>query len=148
MEREKQTAIFWQRPFAWRAGERYVAPGASAASVVRFEREEYGNALDVPDFLLEELDTKGYLAADIVWVCRTRDHARRYGRGGNGQPYKEDVGPHALIIASDQEEPERGYLVLDDASRLDPAVVERYARYRRTQRTGEPDNPRRPLSAK
>lgn len=131
MERERRTT-YWNRPYGWRAGERYVAPGASAIDVIQYETEELGNTLDIPDFLLTELVQKQVSAHDIVWVCETRDHARRYSGKGIGQPYKEDVDQDALILATD-EEPETGYLVLTHASRLDPLVVERYVDYRRRQ---------------
>ncbi len=137
MERLREPSIYWQRPYGWRAGQRYIERGASAADVVRFEREAYENDLDAPDFLLKELDKKGHRAADVVWICRTREHAQRYGGRGNGQPYKENVGPHALIIATDHE-PETGYLVLFDASQLDPGTLEQYAQYRQSQRIKPP----------
>ena len=54
---------------------------------------------------------------------------------GYGRPYKEDFGQHAVILATDHEEPEKGYLILFDASRLDPTVLERYAQYRQAQCT-------------
>lgn len=71
-----------------------------------------------------------YRAADIVWVCRTLRDAWRYS--GSGAPYREEFGPDALILATDHE-PETGYLILRDASRLDPAVLERYKQYREGQ---------------
>jgi hypothetical protein len=134
MERRTETSIYWNRPYGWRAGTRNIEPDASAADVIRFEREEYDNDLNVPDFLLDELDRQQYTAREVIWVCRTRDHARRYAGRGYGQPYKEDFGQHAVILATDHED-ETGYLVLFDASRLDPSVLERYAQYRQAQRT-------------
>lgn len=134
MERRNEAAIYWNRPYGWRAGTRYIESGASALAVIRYEQEELGNKLDIPDFLLEELAQKQVSARDIVWVCRTRNHARRYGGQERGQPYKEDIGPCALILATD-EEPETGYLLLSDASVLDPLVIEQYAQYRQAQRT-------------
>lgn len=116
--------IIWDRSCGWRAGERYAPPGTSAVDVVRYEQEELKNELDVPDFLLHELEQARLGADQIVWVCRTRDHARRYGR-----PYREPFGQHAIVVATDGED-ERGYLVLDDAGFLDPGTVERFARYR------------------
>src|SRR3989442_9589199 len=118
MERINAASIYWSRPYGWRAGTRYIDPQASAVDVNRYEREEVGNELDVPDFLLEELAQKQVRARDIVWVCRTREHARRYSGRGIGQPYKEEVGSNALILTTDQE-PETGYLVLSDATILD-----------------------------
>ncbi len=130
MKQEKDTAVYWNRPFGWRAGSRNIEPGTSVVDVIRHEQEEEGNTLDVPDFLLAELQDKQVSARDIVWVCRTRDHARRYGGAGIGQPYKEDFGSHALILATDHET-ETGYLVLFDARMLSPAVMQRLAHYRR-----------------
>jgi len=126
----KETAVFWQRPYGWRAGTRFVPPQASAVDVIRFEQEEYGNDLAIPAFLVQELAQKEVPARDIVWVCQTRDHARRYSGRGRGQPYKEDIGSKGLILATDNE-PETGYLVLKDATVLRPSVVEQYVQYRR-----------------
>jgi hypothetical protein len=123
MKQGKETAVYWNRPFGWRAGSRNIEPGASAVDVIRHEQEELGNTLDVPDFLLAELQEKHVSARDIVWVCRTRDHARRYGGAGIGQPYKEDFGSNALILTADNET-ETGYLVLFDASLLSPRVIQ------------------------
>src|SRR6266568_7195387 len=120
-------SILWNRPYGWRAGARYIDPDASAAAVIRYELAECGNELDVPEFLLEELDRQQMRARDVVWVCRTREHARRYGGPGRGQPYREEFGAAALILAMDGD---TGYLVLGDASALDPAVVEAFAGYR------------------
>jgi hypothetical protein len=136
MERLKETSIYWQRPYGWRAGSRNIEPGASAVDVIRYEQEEYGNTLDVPDFLIEELIRKQVSAREVVWVCRTRQHAKRYSSQDSGQPYQEDFNPKALILATD-EEVETGYLILFDASRLDPGVLEQYSRYRKEQRTGK-----------
>src|SRR6266516_2026430 len=118
MERRAETAIYWNHPYGWRAGSRNIESGASAADVVRYEREEYENDLDTPEFLLEELDKKGYRAQDVVWVCRTRQHAKRYSSQDTGQPYQEDFGRNALILATDHED-ETGYLILSNPSRLD-----------------------------
>src|SRR6266852_6484529 len=97
----KEVSVSWKRLYGWRAGTRYMEPGASVVDVIRYEREELGNDLDVPDFLLEELTRKQVNAKDIVWVCRTREHARRYSGRGIGQPYKEDLGSNALILTRD-----------------------------------------------
>ncbi len=132
MQQRKEASIFWQRPYGWRSGSRYIESGASAVDVIRYEQEEYGNELDVPEFLLQELSRLQIPARDIVWVCRTRNHARRYGGKGIGQPYQEDFGPHALILATDNED-ETGYLLLIDASRLDPSVIQRYEQFRLKQ---------------
>lgn len=130
MKQGKDTALYWNRPYGWRAGSRYIEPGASAIDVIRHEREDEGNTLDVPDFLLAELHEKQVSARDIVWVCRTRDHARRYGGAGIDHPYKEDFGSNALILTTDTET-ETGYLVLFDARLLSPTVMQQYAHYRR-----------------
>jgi hypothetical protein len=128
MQKRKEASIFWHLPYGWRSGTRYIESGASAVDVIRYEQEEYENDLDVPEFLMQELSRLHILARDIVWVCRTRNHARRYGGKGIGQPYKEDFGPHALILTTDNED-EKGYLILIDASKLDPAVIERYKQF-------------------
>lgn len=132
MQQRKEVLIFWQLPYGWRSGSRYIESGASAVDVIRYEQEELGNELDAPDFLIHELSRQHIPARDIVWVCRTRNHAQRYGGKGIGQPYKEDIDPHALILATDNED-ERGYLLLIDASRLDPSVIEQYEQFRRKQ---------------
>ncbi len=132
MERSKETSIYWQRPYGWRAGSRNIEPDASAVDVIRYEQEAYCNDLDVPDFLLEELTHKQVSAREVVWVCRTRQHAKRYSSQDTGQPYQEDFGRNALILVTDHEA-ETGYLLLSDASRLDPVVLEQYARYRKAQ---------------
>lgn len=129
MEQLKDTTIYWNRPYGWRAGSRNIEPGASAVDVIRHEQEEERNTLDVPDFLLDELQEKQVSARDIVWVCRTWDHASRYGGAGIGQPYKEDFGSHALILTTDAET-ETGYLVLFDARMLNPTIIRQYIHYR------------------
>lgn len=120
--------IIWNRPYGWRAGPRYLDPALTASAVIRYEQTQLENALDVPDFVLDELDRQHVKAAEVVWVCRTREHARRYGGPGLGQPYKEPLGPSSLILATDGES-EMGYLVLRDASRMDPSVIQRFAHY-------------------
>jgi hypothetical protein len=103
------TSIYWSRPYGWRAGSPFIGPQATAADVITFEREEYGNTLDVPDFLVSALAERQIPAREVVWVCRTRQHACRYSGGGNAPPYKEELGPQALILATDNES-ETGYL--------------------------------------
>lgn len=50
----------------------------SAADVLRFERDELGNADVVIDPVIERvLDRVG--AESVVWVCRTARDARRFG---------------------------------------------------------------------
>jgi hypothetical protein len=129
MQQKKEASIFWKSSYGWRSGSRYIESGASAADVIRYEQEEYENELDVPEFLIEELSRQQIPARDIVWVCRTRNDARRYNGKGIGQPYQEDVGPQAFILATDNE-PETGYLILKNASRLDPTVIQRYQQFR------------------
>ena len=128
----KKSSIYWNRSYGWRSGSPCIEPGATAADVIRFERNEYGNDLDAPDFLLEELDRRNYRAADTVWVCRTLHDARRYSGSSIGQPYREEFGADALILATDHEQ-ETGYLILRDGSRLDPAILEHYTQYREKQ---------------
>ena len=129
MQQKKEASIFWKNSYGWRSGSRYIESGASAVDVIRYEKEEYENELDVPEFLIDELSRQQVPARDIVWVCRTRNHARRYSSKGIGHPYKEDVGPQALILTTDNED-ETGYLILKDASRLDPSVIQRYQQFR------------------
>src|SRR6266446_9691863 len=126
MERRNEASIYWNRPYGWRAGTRYIEPDASAVDVIRYKQEALGNALDVPDFLLAELAHKQVSAREIVWICRTKEHAKCYGGRDIGQPYKEDFGPHTLILATDQE-PETGYLLLSDASALVSFARENFA---------------------
>src|SRR5438270_356525 len=122
--------LYWQRPYGWRAGEQSIARGASAADVVRFEREVLGNReIDPPEFLLTELDETEQRASHVVWVCKTRDDARQYMRRGTGLPYREYFGSTALILATDNEL-QTGYLLLHDASLLSESVLIRYALYR------------------
>ena len=134
MRKPKEQLVFWQRSFGWRAGSRYSAPSASAADVIRYEQEELGNTLDVPPFLLTELDRAQYMARDVIWICKSREHARRYSGRGKGVPYKEDMQPHSLILATDGEA-ETGYLVLQNARRLTPEVVQQFAAYRQERRS-------------
>src|SRR5436305_6191810 len=56
----------------------------------------------------------------------------RYSGPDTGQPYQENFGPHALILATDHED-ETGYLVLFDATRLYNSMLEQYAHYRQAQ---------------
>jgi hypothetical protein len=127
-----EKSIYWQRPFGWRTGTHYTPPNANAVDVIRYEQKVLGNELDIPDFLLDELQQKQIRASDIIWLCRTRNHARRYNGECRGQPYKEDLGPNALILATDHE-PEIGYLVLKDTSQLNPKVIQQYALFRLEQ---------------
>ena len=43
MKYTKEASIYWNRPYGWRAGTRYIDPQASAVDVIRYEREEYGD---------------------------------------------------------------------------------------------------------
>ena len=124
--------FYWERPYGWRVGKPYIKPEAGAADVIRFEQEELGNALGIPAFLLEELRKKQIAAQDVVWVCRTRAHAMQYASRERGFPYKVEFGPRALILATDSED-ETGYLMLRDASPLDPHIVERFNTYCKEQ---------------
>ena len=122
--------LYWNRAYGWRTGEAYRAPGASAADVVRYERDVLGNQeIDTPDFLLMELERTQQQASHVVWVCKTRDDARRYMRRGTGLPYREYFGSSPLILATDNE-PQTGYLLLRDATLLSESVLTRYALYR------------------
>lgn len=113
--------IYWNLAYGWRSGTRYIEAGASVADVIRYEQEELGNDLDVPEWVIEELES--IPARAVVWVCRTKAHARRYGNVA----YQERFDPGAaLILATDQD---NGYLILENAGKLRPATVERFACY-------------------
>ncbi len=56
----------------------------------------------------------------------------RYASRERGFPYKVEFGPYALILATDSED-ETGYLVLHDASTLDPHIIERFSAYCKEQ---------------
>lgn len=123
--------LYWQKPYGWRVGDHFRAPGASAADVIRYERDVLGNQeMDTPEFLLEELDRSGQGARDVIWVCRTKKDASQYVRRGSGQPYRVDFAEQALILAMDSA-PQTGYLLLFDASVLAQPVIVRYALYRK-----------------
>ena len=96
-------------------------------------QKQQGNALDVPQFFLSELDRTGLTAREVLWVCKTQRDARRYSGRGIGRPYQEKIAPHALIVATDGET-QTGYLVLQDATRLNQEVVFQFITYRREQR--------------
>lgn len=122
--------LFWNRPYGWRTGDHYIARGAFAADVVRYEHDVLGNEeVDTPEFLLAELDRTERRAWHVVWVCKTRDHARQYMHRGTGLPYREYFGKEALILATDNE-PKTGYLILRDTSLFTKSVLIRYALYR------------------
>jgi hypothetical protein len=117
--------ISWNLPYGWRAGTRSIERGASAADVIRHEQEELGNNLDVPEWMIQELERVP--ASRVVWVCRTRRHALRYG----DDPYQEDFDPKkAVILATDQD---HGFLILEDAAWLCPTTLEHFALSRVTQ---------------
>src|SRR5260370_21248310 len=80
--------LYWHRPYGWHAGDHYRA-FASAADVVRYEREVLGNKeIDTPEFLLEQLDRTSLRARDVVLVCKTRDDARQSVRKATRPPYR------------------------------------------------------------
>lgn len=122
--RRLRPGMFWPLPYGWRVGEPSFPRYGSAADVVRYEREELGNVLDVPPFMMEAL--AHVPAIHLLWVCRSRAHAWRYGGEGRGQPYQEETGEGTLILATDQED-ETGYLLLIDATTLiEPAVLPQF----------------------
>jgi hypothetical protein len=134
----------------WRVEGSGPEPGASIADVVHFEVQEQGKDIAVPEELLREMDQAGLWARDIIWVCRSPQEAMvRYGSQSitsdasdhDDSPqaianYQSDInearevafGPTALILGTDDD---GGYLVLFDASPLDPAKVEQFKITRR-----------------
>jgi hypothetical protein len=49
---------------------------ATAADVVRFETEELGNQLEIPETIIKELEK--YSHNDVVWVTKTKKAAIEY----------------------------------------------------------------------
>lgn len=128
MKKRVPDGINWPLPFGWRVGDQYRPPARLASQVVRYEQEEMGNAhLDVPDFLLAELDRLEIGPYDICWLCLTRAAARDFARWGEGAPYQVGTDASAIILCEDGDD---GYLVLFDAARLRPGVLDRFRRYR------------------
>lgn len=82
---------------------------ATAADVIRFEREELGNTFDVPDKLLSELDNYRY--KDVIWVTHTIEDAEVYLSEGMTPKdiSKFRLPPGSKIIAEDQQ---GGFLIL------------------------------------
>jgi len=82
---------------------------ATAADVVRFEREELGNVLEVPPDLLKELDKYHY--SEVIWVTRTLEDAEEYLSEGMSRADITEipVGEGARIMADDGG---GGFLVL------------------------------------
>lgn len=90
-------------PVVWRAdsGFRHDA-GTSAADVVRYERDELGNALGITAALISELEN--YPAASLAWVTFKRHDAARYGK-----PERVKIDCQAYVIAEDGD---GGFLIL------------------------------------
>ena len=134
----------------WRVEGTGPEPGASIADVVQFEVQEQGKDIIIPKELLLEMDSAGLWARDIIWVCRSPQEAMvRYGshsitsdasdyddspqaianyQGGIDEAREVEFGPTALILGTDDD---GGYLVLFDASSLDPQQVEHFKATRR-----------------
>jgi hypothetical protein len=65
---------------AWRVDGGLVAGGSTAGDVIRFEIEELGNGDEYKHLTPEMWETlDGMESHDIVWVCKTREDALRYG---------------------------------------------------------------------
>ena len=77
-------------------------PSGTAAGVVRFEEEELGNDLQVPDSVRSKLGDMP--ASAITWVCLCRKDALRYGTYDEIQEVKFDE-----VVGCDDE---GGYLVV------------------------------------
>jgi hypothetical protein len=119
--------IRWPQDFGWRVGDDYKPPVRLASQVVRYEQEVLENETGVPEFLLAEMDRLELRPRDMLWVCLTKEAARRFARRGDGEPYRVGVGDDALVLCTDDE---GGYLLLFDASRLRPQFIELFERYR------------------
>ena len=123
VEQRETRNVFWRIPFGWESRRLEGDPGErAAAALLRFEQEA-GNALALPGFLLAELDRVGVCLCDIHRVYRTRKQALWCARESSGASSLQAVGPHAIVLV-------RGgdgcSLLLDDATRLDVAVVEEF----------------------
>lgn len=103
---------------------------ATAADIVRFEREELGNVMEVAPDLLKELEK--YRHSDVIWVTKNPEDAENYLSEGMTRaditefPFMEG----ARIITEDGF---GGFLVLfgDAAPKAtgNPGITERGARY-------------------
>jgi hypothetical protein len=71
---------------------------------------------------------------DLLWVCLTKSAVRNFARRGDGEPYTVYVGEDALVLCTDGE---GGYLLLFEAKRLGPEVIERFERYRAEEAGGD-----------
>jgi len=120
-------------------------PGATVGDVVRHEREELGKDIFLPQDLIRAMDEARLWAGDVVWVCASpQEVVLRYGEGSiTGDARDHDTrmagaasfagdtseatevvfGPTALILGTDDD---GGWLVLHDASLLEPGIVERF----------------------
>ena len=138
MKKRVPNGINWPLPFGWRVGEQYRPPVQLASQVIRYEQEEMGNAhLEVPDFLLMELDRLKIGPGDMCWLCLTREAACDFARWGDGPPYRVETGDQAIILCEDDDS---GYLVLVDSFRLQSDVLDRFKRSRSYWRSVSTDN--------
>lgn len=85
---------------AYRAETGYK-PTGTAADVVRHEQEVLGNDLGITDEQLVELEKRP--ASDVVWVTRTEEEAKRYGKPEEikvqGGEILADIGPDGVLVS-------------------------------------------------
>jgi hypothetical protein len=87
MRKRTPAGITWPLPFGWRVRDPARAPVRLASQVIRYEQETLGNLhLDVPAFLLEELDRLEIGPCDICWLCLTHVATRDFAHRGDGTP--------------------------------------------------------------
>lgn len=89
--------------FGWRVDTGFTARG-SAADVVRFEMDELGNDLGIPQDVIATL--QAFPARSVIWVAKRKKDALRYGES----PDKISFSDKAVILAEDGDE---GFLVFD-----------------------------------
>lgn len=106
-------------------------PGhATAGDIVRFEQDELGNELGVPDALIKELDKYRY--GDVIWATKDKADAEYYLSEGMTEADISEftLGEGARIIADDEQ---GGFLVLHGDAKPkapgNPGITERGARY-------------------
>jgi hypothetical protein len=130
---------------AWRCGGAGAENDTSVGDLIRFEAADHGNEIPIAGELLLDMDRAGLWAIDVVWVCASPQEAvLRYGsesitddaadydpsplsisnfQGDLSEADEIMLGPSALILGIDDD---GGYLVLYDASQLDPKLVEQF----------------------
>lgn len=61
----------------WRTDTGFPRHQYTAAAIVRFERDELGNAMNISGEILSQLEH--IPGSDLIWVCRHHRDACRYG---------------------------------------------------------------------